>query len=164
MNKVIKIIDAYNILISRDEDFKKVKINSVLEIYSEGPEISYENKSYGTLDLVKAELRVKEVFPKMLLCENNKYTKVKVSVPGSNKISLLKGISTTQFKELKDIASRNSSVFLGLDDIYQKDKIQEVEKIVPLKIDETQIDKNIKLNESLTIKLGDPVRLKEDYK
>ena len=70
----------------------------------------------------------------------------------------------SQLKELKDIASRNSSVFLGLDDIYQKDKIQEVEKIVPLKIDETQIDKNIKLNESLTIKLGDPVRLKEDYK
>ena len=45
-----------------------------------------------------------------------------------------------------------------------KTKTEEVEKIVPLKIDETQIDKNINLNESLTIKLGDPVRLKEDYK
>ena len=48
--------------------------------------------------------------------------------------------------------------------IFIKKKIQEVEKIVPLKIDESQIDKNIKLNESLTIRLGDPVRLKEDYK
>ena len=164
MSKVIKIIDAFNILISRDEDFKKVKINSVLEIYSRGPEIIYENQNYGTLDLVKAELRVKEVFPKMLLCENNKYTKVKVSIPGSNKISPLNGISTAQLKELKDIALRNKSIFFGLDDIYQKDKIQEVEKIVPLKIDEAQIDKTINLNESLTIKLGDPVRLKEDYK
>ncbi len=164
MSKVIKIIDAFNILISRDEDFKNIKINSVLEIYSRGPEIIYENQNYGTLDLVKAELRVKEVFPKMLLCENNKYTKVKVSIPGSNKISPLNGISTAQLKELKDIALRNKSIFFGLDDIYQKDKIQEVEKIVPLKIDEAQIDKTINLNESLTIKLGDPVRLKEDYK
>lgn len=160
MNKVIKIINAYNILISRDESFKNVKINSVLEIYSKGPEIIYENQNYGTLDLVKAELRVKEVFPKMLLCENNKYTKVKVSVP-----SALKEAQTFPTKKLKNIFSQAQNSYLfGLNDIYQKDKIQEVEKIVPLKIDETQIDKNIKLNESLTIKLGDPVRLKEDYK
>ncbi|AKC57518.1 hypothetical protein FSDG_00758 [Fusobacterium animalis 7_1] len=160
MNKVIKIIDAYNILISRDEDFKNIKINSILEIYSEGPEISYENKSYGTLDLVKAELRVKEVFPRMLLCENNKYTKVKVSIP-----SALRETQTFPTKKLKNIFSQAQNSYLfGLDDIYQKDKIQEVEKIVPLKIDEAQIDKTINLNESLTIKLGDPVRLKEDYK
>lgn len=160
MNKVIKIIDAYNILISRDEDFKNIKINSILEIYSEGPEISYENKSYGTLDLVKAELRVKEVFPRMLLCENNKYTKVKVSIP-----SALRETQAFPTKKLKNIFSQAQNSYLfGLDDIYQKDKIQEVEKIVPLKIDEAQIDKTINLNESLTIKLGDPVRLKEDYK
>ena len=160
MNKVIKIIDAYNILISRDENFKNIKINSILEIYSNGPEIFYENQSYGTLDLVKAELRVKGVFPRMLLCENNKYTKVKVSVP-----SALKETQTFPTKKLKSIFSQAQNSYLfGLNDIYQKDKIQEVEKIVPLKIDETQIDNNIKLNESLTIKLGDPVRLKEDYK
>lgn len=160
MSKVIKIIDAYNILISRDESFKNVKINSVLEIYSKGPEIIYENQNYGTLDLVKAELRVKEVFPKMLLCENNKYTKVKVSIP-----SALKETQTFPTKKLKNILSQTQNSYLfGLNDIYQKDKIQEVEKIVPLKIDEAQIDKTINLNESLTIKLGDPVRLKEDYK
>ena len=163
MSKVIKIIDAYNILISRDESFKNVKINSVLEIYSKGPEIIYENQNYGPLDLVKAELRVKEVFPKMLLCENNKYTKVKVSIPVTNKISALNESQVPSLKKYKNIFSQNSYLF-GLNDIYQKEKIQEVEKIVPLKIDESQIDKNIKLNESLTIRLGDPVRLKEDYK
>lgn len=160
MSKVIKIIDAFNILISRDEDFKNIKINSVLEIYSKGPEIIYENQNYGTLDLVKAELRVKEVFPKMLLCENNKYTKVKVSIP-----SALKETQTFPTKKLKNIFSQAQNSYLfGLNDVYQKDKIQEVEKIVPLKIDEAQIDKTINLNESLTIRLGDPIRLKEDYK
>ena len=163
MSEVIKIIDAYNILISRDKDFKNIKIGSILEIYSEGSEILYKNISYGTLDLVKAELRVKEVFPKMLLCENKKYTKVKVSIPVTNKISALNESQVPSLKKYKNIFSQNSYLF-GLNDIYQKEKIQEVEKIVPLKIDESQIDKNIKLNESLTIRLGDPVRLKEDYK
>ena len=105
MSKVIKIIDAYNILISRDESFKNVKINSVLEIYSKGPEIIYENQNYGTLDLVKAELRVKEVFPKMLLCENNKYTKVKVSIPVTNKISALNESQVPSLKKYKNIFS-----------------------------------------------------------
>lgn len=163
MSEVIKIIDEYNILISRDKDFKNIKIGSILEIYSEGPEILYKNISYGTLDLVKAELRVKEVFPKMLLCENNKYTKVKVSIPVTNKISALNESQVPSLKKYKNIFSQNSYLF-GLNDIYQKEKIQEVEKIVPLKIDEAQIDKTINLNESLTIRLGDPIRLKEDYK
>ena len=160
MTKVIKIIDAYNILISRDEDFKNIRINSLLEIYSKGPEIIYENQNYGTLDLVKAELRVKEIFPKMLLCENNKYTKVKVRIP-----SALKETQTFPTKKLKNIFSQvQNSYLFGLNNIDQEDKVQEVEKIVPLKIDEAQIDKTINLNESLTIRLGDPIRLKEDYK
>ena len=163
MNKVIKIIDAYNILISRDESFKNVKINSVLEIYSKGPEIIYENQNYGTLDLVKAELRVKEVFPKMLLCENNKYTKVKVSVPAENKITALLENQIVTPKIPNSILMQNP-FFNRFNKSYQSEKIQEVEKIVPLKIDESQIDRTIKLNESLTIRLGDPVRLKEDYK
>ena len=54
MNKVIKIIDAYNILVSRDENFKNVRINSLLEIYSEGPEILYEDVNYGTFRLSKS--------------------------------------------------------------------------------------------------------------
>ena len=163
MNKVIKIIDAYNILISRDEDFKNIKINSILEIYSEGPEILYENKSYGTLDLVKAELRVKEVFPKMLLCENNKYTKVKVSVPVENSISELNKSNYMFSSELLKLLSKPNFLH-NIKDTLPKTKTEEVEKIVPLKIDETQIDRTINLNESLTIRLGDPVRLKEDYK
>lgn len=163
MNKVIKIIDAYNILISRDENFKNIKINSILEIYSNGPEIFYEGQSYGTLDLVKAELRVKEVFPKMLLCENNKYTKIKVTIPiDDNNLAL---------KKNKNLFPDNISKLMvyplfknNFNNTLPKNKTEEVEKIVPLKIDEAQIDKNIILNESLTIKLGDPVRLKEDYK
>ena len=96
----------------------------------------------------------------MLLCENNKYTKVKVRIP-----SALKETQTFPTKKLKNIFSQvQNSYLFGLNDIDQEDKVQEVEKIVPLKIDEAQIDKTINLNESLTIRLGDPIRLKEDYK
>jgi hypothetical protein len=160
MNKVIKIIDAYNILVSRDENFKNVRINSLLEIYSEGPEILYEDVNYGTLDLVKAELRVKGIFPKMLLCENNKYTKVKVIVE-NNKLAL---------KENKTLLPENISKLI-VSPIFQnkfyntleEPKIKEVEKIVPLNIDKDQIDDSIKLYENLIIRLGDLVRIKENY-
>ena len=160
MNKVIKIIDAYNILVSRDENFKNVRINSLLEIYSEGPEILYEDINYGTLDLVKAELRVKGIFPKMLLCENNKYTKVKVIVE-NNKLAL---------KENKTLLPENISKLI-VSPIFQnkfyntleEPKIKEVEKIVPLNIDKDQIDDSIKLYENLIIRLGDLVRIKENY-
>lgn len=160
MNKVIKIIDAYNILVSRDENFKNVRINSLLEIYSEGPEILYEDVNYGTLDLVKAELRVKGIFPKMLLCENNKYTKVKVIVE-NNKLAL---------KENKTLLPENISKLI-VSPIFQnkfyntleEPKTEEVEKIVPLNIDKDQIDDSIKLYENLIIRLGDLVRIKENY-
>ena len=160
MNKVIKIIDAYNILVSRDENFKNVRINSLLEIYSEGPEILYEDVNYGTLDLVKAELRVKGIFPKMLLCENNKYTKVKVIVE-NNKLAL---------KENKTLLPENISKLI-VSPIFQnkfyntleEPKIKEVEKIVPLNIDKDKIDDSIKLYENLIIRLGDLVRIKENY-
>jgi hypothetical protein len=160
MNKVIKIIDAYNILVSRDENFKNVRINSLLEIYSEGPEILYEDVNYGTLDLVKAELRVKGIFPKMLLCENNKYTKVKVIVE-NNKLAL---------KENKTLLPENISKII-VSPIFQnkfyntleEPKTEEVEKIVPLNIDKDQIDDSIKLYENLIIRLGDLVRIKENY-
>ena len=96
----------------------------------------------------------------MLLCENNKYTKVKVIVE-NNKLAL---------KENKTLLPENISKLI-VSPIFQnkfyntleEPKIKEVEKIVPLNIDKDQIDDSIKLYENLIIRLGDLVRIKENY-
>lgn len=69
--KVIKIIDEYKLVINQGKnDF--VKDGDVFEIYEVGqhiidPETGFD---YGTLDYVKAKIRVENVYDNMSLCAN----------------------------------------------------------------------------------------------
>lgn len=132
MSKVIKILDPYNILINR-EGLDGISNKSILEIFEEGPTISYEDKNYGTLDVIKAELRIKYIYPEMILCENNKFTRDKI------------------FTQTSLFASP----------LTPKESYKEIEKVVPLSISSDDTDTDIDLFELNLIRLGDSVRIKQ---
>lgn len=69
--KVVKIIDEYNIVVNAGSEHG-IRKDSRLEIFVPGEEIidPETNESLGTLDTIKAYLEVKNVFPKMCVCEN----------------------------------------------------------------------------------------------
>lgn len=69
--KIAKIIDEYRVVVNAgSNDF--IKDDDFLEVYQPGQEVSDPDtgESLGTLDFVKAKLRVVDVFPKMCVCEN----------------------------------------------------------------------------------------------
>ncbi len=69
--KIAKIIDEYRVVVNAgSNDF--IKDDDFLEVYQPGQEVTDPDtgESLGTLDFVKAKLRVVDVFPKMCVCEN----------------------------------------------------------------------------------------------
>lgn len=67
--KIIHIISDKEILI----DYGYIngsKEGDKLEIIEIGPEVKYNNVSYGTFDLIKANIEVVEVFEKFSLCKS----------------------------------------------------------------------------------------------
>lgn len=70
--KVIKIIDEYSIVINGGLEHD-VSLDDDIEIFVIGEEIIdpfNENKSLGTLDFIKARLKVTEIYPSFSVCEN----------------------------------------------------------------------------------------------
>lgn len=69
--KIAKIISEYKVVVNAGSN-NSIKENDVLEVYQPGQEVTdpETGESLGTLDFVKAKLRVVDVFPKMCVCEN----------------------------------------------------------------------------------------------
>lgn len=92
--KVIKIIDRYNILIDAGkESDPNIKNSTIFEVYLPGEEVIIDGKEYGKLDFVKAELEIKQLYPKMTLCQNNKIIKTN---PFMNRLASVTAISTIE--------------------------------------------------------------------
>lgn len=68
--KIVKIIDEYKVVVNFGSD--SVNDGQLLEVYQPGQEVTDPDtgESLGTLDFIKAKLRVIAVFPKMCVCEN----------------------------------------------------------------------------------------------
>lgn len=69
--KIIKIINEYKVVVNAGAN-NDIKEDDILEVYAPGQEITDpETKEFlGTLDYIKAKLRVVDVFPKMCVCVN----------------------------------------------------------------------------------------------
>lgn len=79
--KIIKIIDEYNVVVNAGSS-QSIKINDTLEIFIKGePIIDLDTDvELGTLDTVKARLRVKQVFENFCVCSNYENSKSNLSV------------------------------------------------------------------------------------
>lgn len=75
--KIVKIIDEYKVVVNAG--INDVIENSTLEVYEPGVEVfdPDTNESLGTLDYIKAKLKVVDVLPKMCICENRDGEKLK---------------------------------------------------------------------------------------
>lgn len=69
--KIVKIINEYKVVVNAGSN-SFIKEDDILEVYQPGQEVTdpETGESLGTLDFVKAKLRVVDVFPKMCVCEN----------------------------------------------------------------------------------------------
>ena len=69
--KIAKIIDEYQVVVNAGSN-DLIHDDDCLEVYEPGQEVIDPDtgESLGTLDFVKAKLRVVNVFPKMCVCEN----------------------------------------------------------------------------------------------
>ncbi|MFR3653067.1 MAG: hypothetical protein ACLTVH_07505 [Dysosmobacter welbionis] len=69
--KIAKIIDEYQVVVNAGSN-DLIHDDDCLEVYQPGQEVTDPDtgESLGTLDFVKAKLRVVNVFPKMCVCEN----------------------------------------------------------------------------------------------
>lgn len=69
--KIVKIISEYKVVVNAGSN-SFIKEDDILEVYQPGQEVTdpETGESLGTLDFVKAKLRVVDVFPKMCVCEN----------------------------------------------------------------------------------------------
>jgi len=69
--KVIKIVDEYTLVISAGAQHA-IKANQVFEIYEPGDVIKdpETGEDFGTLDIIKVNIVVKNVLPKVSICTN----------------------------------------------------------------------------------------------
>lgn len=69
--KIVKIISEYKVVVNVGSN-DLVHEDQILEVYEPGQDVidPETGESLGTLDYIKAKLRVVDVFPKMCLCEN----------------------------------------------------------------------------------------------
>lgn len=76
--KVVKIISQYKVVINAGSD-RYIQEGQEMEVFEPGQEVADPDTGeiLGTLDYVKAKLRVVDVFPKMCICENRDGTTTK---------------------------------------------------------------------------------------
>lgn len=69
--KIVKIISEYKVVVNAGSNCS-IREDDILEVYQPGQEVTdpETGESLGTLDFVKAKLRVVDVFPRMCVCEN----------------------------------------------------------------------------------------------
>jgi hypothetical protein len=111
--KVVKIIDEYNIVVNAGYEHG-INKGARLEIFVPGEEVidPDTNESLGTLDTIKAYLEVKNVFPKMCVCENAE----------TRQVSLLAAYHLTR-EETKPLNIDSSQISGGLNKTDRKIRI-----------------------------------------
>lgn len=69
--KIVKIVSEYKVVVNAGS-MNFIREDDTLEVYQPGQEVTdpETGESLGTLDFIKAKLRVVDVFPKMCVCEN----------------------------------------------------------------------------------------------
>lgn len=69
--KIVKIINEYKVVVNAGANHQ-IREDDCLEVFAPGEEIidPDTNLSLGTLDLIKAKLRVVDVLPQMCICED----------------------------------------------------------------------------------------------
>ena len=110
--KIVKIINEYRVVVNAGSN-DLIRDNQTLEVYVPGREIIDPDSgdSLGTLDYVKAKLRVVDVFPKMCVCENRNTEPV---------ISLMTTLSSLQRQEALPLAVDSKEISGGYEGIDKK--------------------------------------------
>jgi hypothetical protein len=89
---IVKIVNEYLVVVDYGAN-SAADEGDILEIYEEGEEIfDHENNSLGTLDLVKAKIKVKNVYDNMSLCISNEFTKKYSSSGMGNVASMMSAL------------------------------------------------------------------------
>lgn len=110
--RIVKIIDDYKVVVNAGCDF--FEKNDILEVYVKGEDVidPLTGESLGTLDKIKARLKVSILYEKMCLCVNEK---------SSTPLSLVAGAALSSISSLNaspDPLDVNlSQVSGGFDDI-----------------------------------------------
>ena len=69
--RIVKIISEYNVVVNCGTNHG-IAEGQILEVFEHGDTVidPVTNENLGTLDYIKAKLRVVNVFPNMCICEN----------------------------------------------------------------------------------------------
>ena len=69
--RIVKIISEYKVIVNAGSN-DLIREDQILEVFEPGQEVvdPETGENLGTLDYIKAKLRVVDVFSKMCLCEN----------------------------------------------------------------------------------------------
>lgn len=83
--KIVKIVDNYRVVINGGDN-DGIKRDDTLEVFAVGQPVTDPdtNEVLGTLDTIKAYLRVTNVYEKMSLCENEDRKRVSMLFPLEN--------------------------------------------------------------------------------
>ncbi len=112
--KIVKIISEYKVVVNAGSN-NSIKENDTLEIYQPGQEVTdpETGELLGTLDFVKAKLRVIDVFPKMCVCENRDKDSTSLAL-------LAKGL---MYEEILPLDVRTTDISGGYEGIDKKIKV-----------------------------------------
>lgn len=136
--KIVKIVDNYRVVINGGTT-EKLHIGDELEVYVVGtPVIDPDtNDNLGSLDPIKAYLRIVHVYPNICICENSEREK-NVTIEETNSLTqIVAGLQN--FKKYIDTPSKSK----------------------PLNVNEEQISGGWIGDYDLQINLGDLVRAKQ---
>ncbi|MFC2948578.1 hypothetical protein [Virgibacillus sediminis] len=102
--KVVKIVDEYLVVVDYGR-IHNAESDDILEIFQVGEEVidPETHESLGTLDIIKAKIKVLNVYEKMSLCESNEYTRVNSSALNnfnSTLLSISQSLTRTEQKAL----------------------------------------------------------------
>ena len=113
--KIIKIIDAYSIVINGGSNDDLI-LGTQLEIFAKGEEIIDPDtkESLGTLDLVKERIEITTILPKMSICKNIEEKQNSFAV-------LLAGAQKTY--EAKQLYIDSTEISGGFENIVKKIKV-----------------------------------------
>lgn len=120
--KIVKIINEYRVVVNAGSN-ESIHDGDILEVYVPGTEVTDPDtgESLGTLDYVKAKLRVIDVFPRMCVCENRDYQPV---------FSLADAFSALSSKDSLPLNVDSRDISGGYEGINKKIKVGDLVRVV----------------------------------
>ncbi len=114
--KVVKIIDSYSIVINVGSD-KDFKLGDELEIFEKGEVVIDPDtgESLGTLDYIKARVKITTILPKMSICKDIRQV--------NNMAKALANFSTFNIKEAQTLNVDSLDISGGFENVDKKIKI-----------------------------------------